>query len=788
MIQLKELLTTELLSKLENIKKLMNNIAGKTKIYFPTFTNHGTDHLKNVEKYVNHMIPDEIKKNLTCEEIFFLLSAVWLHDVGMVPKDDEELLFFKNLSPEKRKEFTANIRKLHHIRSENYIKENFKELGLSKLEAKIIGQIAKGHRKIELNSYEDMNYNGVNIPIANLAAILRLADECDVSKDRESKLSSIDVDEKIRKEHYRKHEIVNHVWFDHEPRIIYISCIIENESDYESLNEVKKEIEIKLDQTKDYLCSFGIILNNVEFDDKWNTLIEKDIISYIADEKYDLKKWEIKNTTQKEIKEILCNLRAEGLFKNDNYSDGFKKDYATYKTLFKKFGGSSNFKKFFYKKYSQDMIPACYKELETKFYAPSKENRESRIEILKNTPTAFYFMLKFEEFLDDKNFNDETKVGGLEMVDFLLLMSLFNDINYYKEQIRFEEIEDSIKYLIRDENEVLDLLQKYKNEGEINKTDGSEEIRPISLLFKTDNYDKSQTIKTELDLVDFRKIMVKRSIEFDLELNELFKEFSKLMNPLPSLEPFDLKIGGGEYKSIEFLKNKISSKQMLFINNNNTLSVLLRIRINIRESDRTKVTVEVCEKSERIKDISNWLKFVSENSENNFELKYNNETIGIGKIPKLTIDPKLIKLYDDVDKFNDKYNLEMTHEYDYEIQGEDFGFAEYVHSIETTHEIKGKGIDVNLKIKISELKNLLEKDYFKLNLTYEHTPIKFLNNSIDLGKRTVSIEKAEIRNKKELKETVESHNIDDVVTALLYIKDYEDKDIILDFSSNFDDK
>ena len=113
-------------------------------------------------------------------------------------------------------------------------------------------------------------------------------------------------------------------------------------------------------------------------------------------------------------------------------------------------------------------------------------------------------MLKFEEFLDDKNFNDETKVGGLEMVDFLLLMSLFNDINYYKEQIRFGEIEDSIKYLIRDEKEVLDLLQKYKNEGEMNKTNESKEIRPISLLFKSDNYDKSKTIKEELDLVDFR--------------------------------------------------------------------------------------------------------------------------------------------------------------------------------------------------------------------------------------------------------------------------------------------
>ena len=48
MSPLKDLLTTEYLSKFNNIKKLMNNIAGKTKIYFPTYTNHGTDHLKNM--------------------------------------------------------------------------------------------------------------------------------------------------------------------------------------------------------------------------------------------------------------------------------------------------------------------------------------------------------------------------------------------------------------------------------------------------------------------------------------------------------------------------------------------------------------------------------------------------------------------------------------------------------------------------------------------------------------------------------------------------------------------
>lgn len=786
MSPLKDLLTTEYLSKFNNIKKLMNNIAGKTKIYFPTYTNHGTDHLKNVEEYVNFMINDEIKGNMNPEEAFLLLCAIWLHDVGMVPKDDEELQFFKNLESTERDIFTDDVRSRHHVRSENYIKENYKELGITKLEAIIIGQIAKGHRIIELDSYKNINYNGINVHIANLAAILRLADECDVSKDRESQLSPIDIDDETREEHYRKHKLVDHIWFDHENKIIFISCNVENEDDFKTLNKVKREIERKLEDTKKYLLDFGITLNSVELNAEWNTLFEKNIISYIADYNFNIESWKIKGITDDEIKEILENLTAERLFKKNNYENGFKEDYGTYKKLFGKFGGSSNFKKFFYTEYSQNMMPICYKDLETKFYAPSKENRKSRIEILKNTPTAFYFMLKFENFLDDKKFKDETKIGGLEMVDFLLLMSLFNDINYYKDQINFENIKDSIKYLIRDEDEVLDLLQKYKNEGEINKTDETEEIRPISLLFKMDGYDKSdRTIKAELDMVDFKKIMRKRAIKFNLELEESFKKFSELMNPLPPIEKFNLKINGKRLDSIEFLKNKISSKQSLFISYGESLDILLRINISIRESENTKISIYICPKSEKVKDILNWLNFVSQNSEKDLELKYDNETIGRGNIPKIKIDPMILELYADIDKFNDQYNLEMTHEYDYELQGDDFRFVEYINSIEETHELKRYTVDVNLKIKISELKDLLNDGNFKLNVEYNQTPIKLLNNNIDLGKHTLSVEKAEIRNKPELEELVKSHDLDETVTALLFIKEYDNKEITLDFSSNY---
>ena len=120
-------------------------------------------------------------------------------------------------------------------------------MGLNKLEARIIGRIAKGHSEIDLNNYENINYEGVSVNVASLSAILRLADECDVSKDRESKLSPIDIDDKTIEKHYLKHELINDVCFDYDNETICISCTIENEEDFKPISDVQKLIEDKLD-------------------------------------------------------------------------------------------------------------------------------------------------------------------------------------------------------------------------------------------------------------------------------------------------------------------------------------------------------------------------------------------------------------------------------------------------------------------------------------------------------------------------------------------------------------
>lgn len=778
-----ELKSTSYLSKFKKIEENVYNIAGKTRIFFPKYTNHGTDHLNNVENYVNLLIPDDIKKQMSKEEIFFLLCAVWLHDIGMVPRDEQELNDFE--SKRNREEYRVKVRKLHHIRSDNYIKDNYDKLGLNKLEARIIGQIAKGHRETELCNYKDINYNGKSIKIASLAAILRLADECDVSKERESKLSPIDIDDKTHEKHYLKHELVHHVWFNHEKGIIFISCLIENEDDYKPIKGVQDDIKDKLNQTSDYLIDLGINLCSVELDIKWNRLYEKQIISHISDYNFDISTWNLDKVSDEEIFEILDNLVAEGLFIDDNYKNGFKNKSEVYMKLFKKFGGSSNFKKFYFTKYSQESISRCFDYFVDKFSTTFNKYKENRIEILKNSPTAFYLMLKFEEILDDKNFNYEENINGPEMMDYLLLMSLFNDINYYKEEMDFNNVKNNISPLIRDKNNILELFEQYRSEGELNKkekeTNGK--INSKSLLDLNSFNRFVEVFTSTYRLLEFNRIMNKRFFKF-LSLGE-FNNLKEIIDADVIIDKFNLKMGDDLNEEIPCLFNEIPDG-ILLTSHPDKLDIRLRIIITNLEFDSSQLKIYFCPKSEKIKDILNWFNFVENYSEKSFELKYLNKRICNEIVPKMDINSEVVEFYSEIDKFNDKFKLDITHEYDYEITDADLKYVEFIKSLENNQKIYVPSVNVKLHIRISELYEAINDESLPIEVAYNYFPIRLLNNNIDLGKYNVKIDEAEILNKEQLSKLCLYHDSEDVVDVTLIIKDKHKDKLTLDFSSNND--
>ncbi|HEY3416004.1 MAG TPA: hypothetical protein VGM23_03875, partial [Armatimonadota bacterium] len=50
----------------------------------------GVPHLRNVERIANKIVPPQMKESFGDGEIFLLLCAIFLHDIGKtIPKDDD---------------------------------------------------------------------------------------------------------------------------------------------------------------------------------------------------------------------------------------------------------------------------------------------------------------------------------------------------------------------------------------------------------------------------------------------------------------------------------------------------------------------------------------------------------------------------------------------------------------------------------------------------------------------------------------------------------------------------
>jgi len=137
------------------------------------FTSHGASHSANVERKIDELVPTPVKESLTSIEIYLLLSAVYLHDIGMASRD------FSGQS-------IAEIRSTHHVRSRSTIIEKYLDLYLEESIAFRIADICLAHGLHSLDEFEDMDYiDGYgDIRLKFIMALLRIGDLLDWSKSR----------------------------------------------------------------------------------------------------------------------------------------------------------------------------------------------------------------------------------------------------------------------------------------------------------------------------------------------------------------------------------------------------------------------------------------------------------------------------------------------------------------------------------------------------------------------------------------------------------------------------
>jgi hypothetical protein len=221
---------------------------------FPDYTDHSINHSKTVLGYAGLLLADELKE-LNEDEIYILIMAGFLHDIGMCPtsqmkKEIKSSSDFK----ESGKKFEDYLRDIHHELSYKYITTHWKKLKIiNEIYAEAIGLVGMGHRVVNLLDFDrykpefSVKTGEDFVCLPYLAGILRLADELDITNDRTPELlySEYLPNNKISKKEWEKHKANYVVGFNkNKGSIIITSKCYEKDLYYALLKQYNKIEEV----------------------------------------------------------------------------------------------------------------------------------------------------------------------------------------------------------------------------------------------------------------------------------------------------------------------------------------------------------------------------------------------------------------------------------------------------------------------------------------------------------------------------------------------------------------
>ncbi len=200
----------------------LQQILSNYKLIFPDFTDHTELHTLNIIEFCNNLIGEQIDK-LNADEMYVLLLGCYFHDTGMgishadFDEFSKQINFGNYFETHSRDNYPEIVRNFHQEFSGLFLRKYAKFFEFPSEEHLFaIIQISRGHRKTDLNDEKEYPLNlkvpsGNTICLPYLAALVRLADEIDVTASRNSKaiydLSKIV--EEIDLIEFMKHEAVH---------------------------------------------------------------------------------------------------------------------------------------------------------------------------------------------------------------------------------------------------------------------------------------------------------------------------------------------------------------------------------------------------------------------------------------------------------------------------------------------------------------------------------------------------------------------------------------------------
>lgn len=240
------------------LQKLLSDYLVK----FPEFTDHAETHSIAIIDHCNNLMGEKRINRMNADELYVLLMACYLHDVGMgISEKDydefsQEIDFGDYFETHKDAKISDVIRSFHNEFSACFIKKYAQLFDFpSEKHMFSIMQAAKGHRKADL--FDEQSFpsvikleNGNEICLPYIAAIIRLADDIDVAEDRNTKLMFDPEKASTEKQmmENRKHEAIKRMTIY--PDRIELDVKTERQKVYAAV----ANLAVKLQRTIDY-CS-----------------------------------------------------------------------------------------------------------------------------------------------------------------------------------------------------------------------------------------------------------------------------------------------------------------------------------------------------------------------------------------------------------------------------------------------------------------------------------------------------------------------------------------------------
>lgn len=230
-------------------------------VRFPNFTDHSVLHSLDVLRFCNEIIGEERAQKLSAGEIYVIIMAAYLHDIGMGIGEKEykefsaDEAFAEYFRLHENPDSATVVRTFHNEFSGMFIR---KYAGLFDIPSEdltfAVIQTSRGHRKTDLydeKEFPDLETEYGTVRTSYTAAIIRLADEIDVASERNPELlfdSSTYTDEGASLA-FGSHESIRRVEVTEDAIILHTRPI--SEEFVHVVDELAEKIQGTLDYCRD---------------------------------------------------------------------------------------------------------------------------------------------------------------------------------------------------------------------------------------------------------------------------------------------------------------------------------------------------------------------------------------------------------------------------------------------------------------------------------------------------------------------------------------------------------